>query len=101
MGKKLLIAGGLCGTTMLIASEKLTERCRQEGVSLQVTIQNLWETTYVGGTYDLIIEMFPFFENQRCPVLSGKPFISHANEKALIEQAAALLCGSTGLSEVG
>ena len=100
MGKKILIAGGLCGTTMLVAGEKITERCRQEGVSLQVTIQNLWETTYVAGNYDLIIEMFPFFQNQRCPVLSGKPFISHVGEKTLIERIAALLCSPAALSEV-
>lgn len=99
MQKKVLIAGGLCGTTMLMAGEKLTERCRQEGISLQVTIQNLWETTYVAGRYDLIVEMFPFFQDQPCPVLSGKPFISHVGEKALVERVVKLLCGG-GLSEV-
>ena len=100
MGKKILIAGGLCGTTMLLAGEKLTERCQREGISLQVTIQNLWETTYVAGKYDLIIEMFPFFKKQPCPVISGKPFISHAGEKELIERVVALLCAPASHSEV-
>lgn len=91
--KRVLIAGGLCGTTMLMASQKITRRCLQEGVSVDVTIQNLWETTYVARNYDLIVEMFPFFKNQACPVISGKPFISHAGEKELVEQIAGLLCG--------
>lgn len=96
MHKKLLIAGGLCGTTMLSAGQKLTERCKEKGVYLDVTIQNLWETTYVAGRYDLIIEMFPYFKNQKCPVISGKPFISHAGEKELIEQVTGMLCDGTG-----
>ncbi len=91
--RKILIAGGLCGTTMLMAGEKLTQRCLREGVELRVTIQNLWETTYVAGTYDLIIEMFPYFQEEACPVMSGKPFISHVGEKELIEKIAAILCG--------
>lgn len=92
MQKRILIAGGLCGTTMLMASKKITERCAQKGVFVDATIQNLWETTYVARNYDLIVEMFPFFKDQKCPVISGKPFISHAGEKALVEHIAQLLC---------
>ncbi len=92
MNKKLLIAGGLCGTTMLSAGQKLTESCKKRGVTLDVKIQNLWETTYVAGNYDLIIEMFPYFKDQKCPVLSGKPFISHAGEKELIGKITDMLC---------
>ena len=91
--KRVLIAGGLCGTTMLMASNKITQRCRQEGVTVDVTIHNLWETTCVARNYDLIVEMFPFFKDEKCPVLSGKPFISHVGEKALVEQIAGMLCG--------
>ncbi len=92
MHKKLLIAGGLCGTTMLSAGQKLTESCKKRGVDLDVKIQNLWETTYVAGNYDLIIEMFPYFKNEKCPVVSGKPFISHAGEKDLIGKITDMLC---------
>jgi hypothetical protein len=91
--KKLLIAGGLCGTTMLRAGELITESCRAKGVDIQVNIQNLWETTYVAGNYDVIIEMFPFFENEKCPVVSGKPFINHIGEKDVIKNVTELLCG--------
>ena len=96
MTKKLLIAGGLCGTTMLSAGQKLSESCKARGVNLNVKIQNLWETTYVAGTYDLIIEMFPYFKDQKCPVISGKPFISHAGEKELIEEITGMLCSESG-----
>ncbi|PNV61964.1 hypothetical protein C0033_12025 [Clostridium sp. chh4-2] len=84
--KKVLIAGGLCGTTMLTAADKIKERCLTRNQEIHVKIQNLWETSYVTPGYDLIIEMFPFFEEEKCPVISGKPFISHIGEKALIEQ---------------
>lgn len=96
MHKKLLIAGGLCGTTMLSAGEKLTESCKARGVHLDVKIQNLWETTYVAGNYDLIIEMFPYFKNEKCPVISGKPFISHAGEKELVKSITDMLCEGAG-----
>jgi len=90
--KRVLIAGGLCGTTMLMASQKIQERCVQKGITADVTIQNLWETTYVARNYDLIVEMFPFFKDQKCPVFSGKPFISHVGEKTLVEQIVQKLC---------
>jgi hypothetical protein len=90
--KKLLIAGGLCGTTMLRAGELIQERCKKEGVLVDVTIHNLWETTYVAGRYDVIIEMFPFFKGKTCPVISGKPYINHVGEKELTERIAAILC---------
>ena len=90
--KKLLIAGGLCGTTMLRAGEMITESCRARKVDIQVNIQNLWETSYVAGNYDVIIEMFPFFENMSCPVVLGKPFISHVGEKDVVKNVTDLLC---------
>lgn len=89
--KKVLIAGGLCGTTMLMAAEKITRRCELEGQQVKVKIQNLWETGYVAPGNHLIIEMFPYFEDQPCPVISGKPFIGHVGEKALLEQIADIL----------
>lgn len=92
MRKKLLIAGGLCGTTMLVAGEKIKERCAKESVDVDVKIQNLWETGYVAGSYDCIVEMFPYFKDQNCPVISGKPFINHVNEKALVNEISGVLC---------
>lgn len=90
--KRVMIAGGLCGTTMLMASHKLEDRCRKENIDVTVRVHNLWEGAAVSGKeYDLIIEMFPYFENVQCPVLSGKPFISHAGEKQLIDQIIELL----------
>lgn len=90
---KLLIAGGLCGTTMLRAGELIRESCEAEGTYITVEIQNLWETGYVAGNFDLIIEMFPFFEDMPCPVISGKPFINHIGEKKVIAAAKDILCG--------
>lgn len=90
--KKVLIAGGLCGTTMLVAAEKIEARCEAAGVTVAVTIQNLWETSYVRPGYDLMIEMFPYFEDMQCPVISGKPFINHVGEKELLGSIAGLLC---------
>lgn len=89
--KKVLIAGGLCGTTMLMAAEKIRQRLEREDRQVKVKIQNLWETGYVEPGYHLIIEMFSYFEEQPCPVISGKPFINHVGEKNLLEQIADIL----------
>ena len=90
--KRVMIAGGLCGTTMRMASHKLEDRFRKEGIDATIRVHNLWEGAAVTGKeYDLIIEMFPYFEDLPCPVLSGKPFISHVGEKELINQIVSLL----------
>lgn len=92
--KSVLVAGGLCGTTMLVAAEKIREHCAQRGVTVETTIQNLWETSYVRPGYDLIVEMFPFFTDPACPLFSGKPFINHIGEKELLKQLTDALCGA-------
>ena len=93
--KKVLIAGGLCGATMLMAAENITEACEKQGIDVNVKIHNLWEggDVTVKG-YDLVIEMFPYFENLSCPLLSGKPFIGHIGEKQLIAEIVELLKNS-------
>lgn len=90
--KHVLIAGGLCGATMLIAAEKIRAQCEARGVSAETTIQNLWETSYVRPGYDLIVEMFPYFEDTDCPVADGRPFINHIGEEALLKKIVSLLC---------
>ncbi|MCL2034125.1 MAG: hypothetical protein FWG94_05265 [Oscillospiraceae bacterium] len=90
--KKVLIAGGLCGTTMLTASQKIEKSCMDKQIPVDIKIHNLWEGAAVTGKgFSVIIEMFPYFDNAQCPVLSGKPFISHTGERELIEQIVTLL----------
>ena len=89
--KKVLIAGGLCGVTMLIAAENIEESCRRARIPVKVDIKNLWESACTGEGYDVIIEMFPYFESVKCPLLSGKPFIARQGDKALVERVVELL----------
>ena len=90
--KRVLIAGGLCGATMLMAAENITEACEKQGIDVTVTVHNLWEGAEITGKgYDIVIEMFPYFENLSCPLLSGKPFIGHIGEKKLIAEIVELL----------
>ena len=90
--KKVLIAGGLCGSTMLIASQNLTEACEKENIDVNVTVHNLWEGASIDGSgFDVVVEMFPYFENLSCPLLSGKPFIGRIGEKKLIAEIVDLL----------
>ncbi|MBR5559339.1 MAG: hypothetical protein IKU72_03750 [Oscillospiraceae bacterium] len=90
--KKVLIAGGLCGTTMLMAAQNVTEACEKQGIDVKVTVHNLWEGAAITGAgYDIVIEMFPYFENLSCPLLSGKPFIGRIGEKQLIQEIIELL----------
>lgn len=84
--KRVLIAGGQCGTTMLRARGLIKDECERQGIDVSVDVNNLWESTYVKPNYNLVIEMFPFFEDMYCPLLSGKPFINRLNEKELIQE---------------
>ena len=93
--KKVLIAGGLCGATMLMAAEKIEDACRARRIPANIKVHNLWESAYPGEGFDVIVEMFPFFENERCPVLSGKPFITHQGEKQLVARIVELLESET------
>jgi galactitol-specific phosphotransferase system IIB component len=89
--KKVLIAGGLCGPTMMMAAEKIEDACRERKIRVNIKIHNLWESHYPGEGFDVIIEMFKFFENQKCPVIYGKPFIIHQGEKELVKEIVDLL----------
>lgn len=89
--KQVLIAGGLCGATMLMAAEKIEEACAARKLRVTIKIHNLWESHYPGEGFDVIIEMFKFFENQACPVIDGKPFIIHQEEKELVNRIVDIL----------
>ena len=89
--KRVLIAGGQCGTTMLRAAERIREVCRTKDVDVKVDIINLWDSTYVKPGYDLVIEMFPFFGEMECPLISGKPFINRRMEKELLHEIMTVL----------
>jgi len=90
--KKVLIAGGLCGTTMLNAAQKIEKSCREKDIWVDVKVHNLWEGSAITGKgYSVIIEMFPYFENMACPVLSGKPFITLIGARDLVKRIVELL----------
>lgn len=89
----MLIAGGLCGTTMLRAAQMIEEACMEKDVYIDVRIHNLWESAVVDTNCDIVIEMFPFFKGLSCPVLSGKPFINMKGEKELIVRIVSILKG--------
>ena len=91
MNKKVLVAGGQCGTTMIRAGQLIEEVCMKNGIYATVKIQNVWETSYVVPGSDLLVEMFPFFENEKAPVISGRPFINHIGEKAVLDKIVELL----------
>ncbi|MCL1813105.1 MAG: hypothetical protein FWG29_06235 [Treponema sp.] len=89
--RKVLIAGGLCGPTMMMAAEKIEEECALRKIRVTIKIHNLWESHYPGEGFNVIIEMFKFFENEKCPVIDGKPFIVHRGEKELVKEIVDLL----------
>jgi galactitol-specific phosphotransferase system IIB component len=95
--RKVLIAGGLCGPTMLMAAEKIEEACMARKIRVNIKVHNLWESQYPGEGFDVIIEMFPFFKNEKCPIVNGKPFINHIGDKELVRQIVDWLAdGKTG-----
>ncbi|MDR0452947.1 MAG: hypothetical protein LBH15_07890 [Treponema sp.] len=89
--KKVLIAGGLCGATMLMAAEKIEDACWERKIRVNVKVHDLWQSQTVSEGFDVIIEMFKFFQNEKCPVIDGKPFIIHRGEKELVREVVDIL----------
>lgn len=83
---RILIAGGQCGTTMLRLAGSIEESALDKDIDVSVDIHDLWISSIDGTGYDLVVEMFPYFDELSCPVFSGKPFISRIGEKELIKQ---------------
>jgi galactitol-specific phosphotransferase system IIB component len=84
--KHVLVAGGTCGITMVAAAREIEDACWEHRIRVNVQVLNLWESQSPGDGYDLIIEMFEFFTNEKCPVISGRPFVAHQGEKELIKE---------------
>lgn len=92
--KKILIAGGQCGITMLRAQNEIEDRAKDAGIEVSVKILDLWMSSYFYDGYTLIVEMFPYFEEQPCPVLDGRPFINRKDEEKLLGSIITLLRSS-------
>jgi len=84
--KRVIIAGGSCGSSMEQASEKIREKCRQENIQVKVKVHSLWQSMQIDPRADLVIEMFPFFKQLDCPLLNGRPFITGNGESELLQQ---------------
>ena len=83
--KKVLLVGGLCGTTMLRAAAMIEEKCREKDISVDMDIQNVWESPNVRmDGLDVLVQMMPLYAEAPCMLVSGKPFISHVQEKQLL-----------------
>jgi galactitol-specific phosphotransferase system IIB component len=89
--KQVLVAGGTCGITMVAAARQIEDACWEHKIRVNVSVLNLWESQSPGGEYDLIIEMFEFFKNEKCPVVSGRPFVAHQGEKELVDEIVNIL----------
>lgn len=89
--KRVIVAGGSCGASMERASEKIDEYCHKKGVKVKVSMHNLWHSKHLDPRVDLVVQMFPYFENIGCPVLDGRPFIKGHGEEELLYEVAELL----------
>jgi hypothetical protein len=78
---KIAFAGGSCGMTMVRVGEELIERCHAENISIKVSYIDLWVSDYVLPDTDLVIEMFPYYQQLDIPVLNGRPFLNPLEEK--------------------
>jgi galactitol-specific phosphotransferase system IIB component len=76
---------------MITAAREIEDACWERKIRVKVEVLNLWESQYLGEGYDLIIELFEFFKDEKCPVISGRPFVSHQGEKELINEIVDML----------
>lgn len=89
--KRVIVAGGSCGSSMQRASERIDQYCQYKGIEVKVSVHNLWHSVHLDSRADLVIQMFPFFEELNCPVLDGRPFIKGDGEDDLLHEVAELL----------
>lgn len=81
--KRIVIAGGACGTNMTKTAEIIKEECLKSGIDVNISVHNLWESTHIDPRAQLVIQMFPFFRSLPCPIIDGRPFIHGRGEKEL------------------
>jgi len=76
---------------MLRASEEIKDRALMTGIDVNIKIHDLWMSSVVDVDYDLIIEMFPYFDEVACPLLDGRPFINRIGEEKLVDKVMDIL----------
>lgn len=89
--KRIVIAGGSCGTSMAKAAEKIKKECDKRGIKVLITIHNLWETSYIDPRADMVIQTFPFFRELSCVLIDGRPFVHGRKEQELLTQIITIL----------
>jgi hypothetical protein len=89
--KRVVVAGGSCGPSMLRLAEAIRQICQSRDLLVHVSIHNLWESAYVDGRADLVIQMFPFFKELPCPVLDGRPFLNRRGDDELFAKIVSII----------
>ena len=89
--KRVVVAGGSCGPSMLRLAEAIRQVCQSRDLSVNVSVHNLWESGYVDSRAHLVIQMFPFFKELHCALLDGRPFLNNQGNTELFEKIVAIL----------
>jgi len=89
--KRIVIAGGSCGNSMMRGAEKIKKTCGARNLQVQVSMHNLWESSAIDPRANLVIQMFPFLRDLPCPLLDGRPFITGKGESELVEKVITIL----------
>lgn len=84
--KKVIIAGGSCGTGMVRIAEIIKDECYRKKIHIDISVHNLWESSFIGLDAYIVIQTFPFFKELPCYLLDGRPFINGIGQKALLNQ---------------
>ncbi len=82
----IAFAGGACSMTMVRAGEKLSELCQQHGFRVKIHYLNLWVSDTLSPNIELVVEMFPYYQNLSIPVFNGQPFLNRQGEDELLSQ---------------
>jgi hypothetical protein len=89
--KRVVVAGGSCGPSMIRLAETIKQKCQDSNLSVNVSMQNLWESGYVDPRAHLVIQLFPFFRELHCTLLDGRPFLNNHGNTELLETIVTIL----------
>jgi len=87
----IAFAGGSCGITMIRVGEELVSMCKAENLQVNIKYVDLWISDYLLPSTDLVVEMFPYYNDLDIPIVNGRPFLNPNQEKAFYSEMISMI----------
>ncbi|QCR38112.1 PTS sugar transporter subunit IIB [Nissabacter sp. SGAir0207] len=93
MNKKIIFACTSGIATSAVATEKVVNYCKEQGINVEAIQSNIGTIASQDGMADIIIVTSAVKMNLQTPVMNGLPLLTGFGEEALLEKIVATLKG--------